>query len=158
VQGSRELDRLALSRLISHRLMRRHAPQCRWRHQAAHVGLNRSDSCRSKRLCSIISGISNNRTCKWGIEWDICAPGLLCCVAFRTKLSPFGDDFPPKSLTHSRGDYLTATIRSARADRRPVNSTSTANPLRSSSVHAQIRTSTGLFVLISHENWCLGLP
>jgi hypothetical protein len=39
-----------------------------------------------------------------------------------------------------------------------VNSTSTANPLRSSSVHAPICTSTGLFVLISHENWYLGLP
>jgi hypothetical protein len=39
-----------------------------------------------------------------------------------------------------------------------VNSTSTANPLCSSSVHAPICAPTGLFVLISHENWCLGLP
>jgi len=30
-------------------------------------------------------------------------------------------------------------------------------PLHSSSVHAPICTSTGLFVLISHENWCSGL-
>lgn len=44
------------------------------------------------------------------------------------------------------------------ADGRSVNSTSTANPLCSSSVHAPICTSTDLFVLISHENWCLGLP
>jgi hypothetical protein len=55
-------------------------------------------------------------------------------------------------------DYLRTTIRTARADGRPVNSTSTANPLCSSSVHAPICASTGLFVLISHENWCLGLP
>ena len=27
------------------------------------------------------SEISRDRTCKWGIEWDTCAPGLLCCVA-----------------------------------------------------------------------------
>jgi hypothetical protein len=40
------------------------------------------------------------------LEWDACAPGLLCCVAFRTKLSPFGDDFPPKSLTHSNDAEL----------------------------------------------------
>src|SRR5438105_1559338 len=55
-------------------------------------------------------------------------------------------------------DAVYLQVRRAGADRRPVNSTSTANKLRSSSVHAQIRTSTGLFVLISHENWCLGLP
>jgi hypothetical protein len=60
--------------------------------------------------------------------------------------------------TNSRGEYLRATIRTTRADRRPVNSTSTANPLRSSSVHARIRVSTALFVLISHENWCLAVP
>jgi hypothetical protein len=36
------------------------------------VGHNRSDSCRSKKQKIMLdhfgSGISNNRTCKWGIE------------------------------------------------------------------------------------------
>jgi len=27
------------------------------------------------------SGISCDQTCKWGIEWDTCAPGLLRRVA-----------------------------------------------------------------------------
>jgi hypothetical protein len=31
-------------------------------------------------------------------------------------------------------------------------------PVRASSVQAPIRASTGLFVLISHDNWCAGLP
>ena len=39
--------------------------------------------------------------------------------------------------------YLRIKIRTARADGRKVNSTSTADPLRSSSVHAPICTSTG---------------
>lgn len=38
------------------------------------------------------SVISCDQTCRWGIEWDTCAPELLCC-GFRTKLSAFGDDF-----------------------------------------------------------------
>ncbi len=59
---------------------------------------------------------------------------------------------PPRRL-HQAG-YFKCTIGTARAVGRP----STADPLRSNSVHAPICTSTGLFVLISHENWCLGLP
>ena len=35
------------------------------------------------------SGISCDQTCKWGIEWDTCAPGLLSCVA---------SDFPSSRL------------------------------------------------------------
>src|ERR1700730_3962718 len=32
------------------------------------------------------SGISHDQTCKWGIEWDTCAPGLSCCFASERTL------------------------------------------------------------------------
>ena len=35
------------------------------------------------------SKICRDQTCKWGIEWDTCAPGLLSCVA---------SDFPSSRL------------------------------------------------------------
>jgi hypothetical protein len=49
-------------------------------------------------------------------------------------------------------------IRTARAGGRPSTARQQQIRFCSSSVHAPICASTGLFVLISHENWCLGLP
>jgi hypothetical protein len=68
---------------------------------------------RNITLYHLDCGISRDQPCEWGIEWDTCGPGSLCCVAFRTKLSPFGDDFPPKSLTHSNDAEL--ELQSGRA-------------------------------------------
>jgi hypothetical protein len=56
----------------------------------------------------------------------------------------------------SGADYLGRTSERTELTVDPVNSTSTVSPLRSSSVHARICTSTDPFVLISHENWFSG--
>ena len=40
-------------------------------------------------ICSHGSGIGSNQSCKWGIKWDICAPGLSCRFAWR-KAPPAG--------------------------------------------------------------------
>ena len=45
-------------------------------------------------------GISRDQTCNWGLEWDTCAPGLLCGVASNVA-GHSAKIFPPKSLTHS---------------------------------------------------------
>ncbi len=37
-------------------------------------------------LDHLSSGISSNQTCKWGIEWDLCAPGLSCRFASERTL------------------------------------------------------------------------
>ena len=57
-------------------------------------------------------------------------------------------------LRRARPQAPAVTTSQQQSDR----SESAANPLCSSSVHAPICTSTGLFALISRENWCLGLP
>ena len=45
-------------------------------------------------------GISRDQTCNRGLEWDTCAPGLLCGVASNVA-GHSAKIFPPKSLTHS---------------------------------------------------------
>jgi hypothetical protein len=67
---------------------------------------------------------------------------------------PFHSSRAESKPESSRGDYL----RTARADGRPSTARQQQIRFVPGSVHAPICTSTGLFVLISHENWCLGLP
>ena len=40
-------------------------------------------------------GISRDQTCNWGIEWDTCAPRLLCGVASKHSWA-FGENFSAK--------------------------------------------------------------
>jgi hypothetical protein len=74
----------------SHRRMRRRTPMSGWWHlprlwsSTAPISAKASDHARSFGF-----GIRSDQTCKWGIEWDTCAPGLLSCVA---------SDFPSSRL------------------------------------------------------------
>jgi hypothetical protein len=51
-------------------------------------------------------GISRDQPCESGIKRDLWVPGLSVPCGFRTKLFAFGDEFPPKSLTHSNDAEL----------------------------------------------------
>ncbi len=56
------------------------------------------------------SKICRDQTCKWGIEWDTCAPGLLSCVAsdfpsppiLRQHFHIFGEFVVSLTFTHIR--------------------------------------------------------
>jgi hypothetical protein len=77
VQGSRELDRPALSCLTPPDEAPRPSMQMAASGRAGGAQPLRFMQKQKIMLDHFGSGISNNRTCKWGIEWDICASTYL---------------------------------------------------------------------------------
>jgi hypothetical protein len=84
-------------------------------------------------ICSHGSGIGSNQSCKWGIEWDICAPGLSCRFASERTLH---FRWPPSANVGLDGVIYSDRVSNLLMYLGAESAVSSENPLKSLRIRA----------------------
>src|SRR5712664_3712141 len=84
-------------------------------------------------LDHLSSGISSNQTCKWGIEWDLCAPGLSCRFASERTLH---FRWPPSANVGLDGVIYSDCVSNLLMYLGAESAVSSENPLKSLGIRA----------------------
>jgi hypothetical protein len=92
-------------------------------------------------------GISRDQTCNRGLEWDTCAPGLLCGVASNVA-GHSAKIFPPKSLTHSNDAEM--EFQSRRAYPRKTRKNGAPRPMKMGTIVSPWRYDASAYVTMRH--------
>src|SRR5882757_31395 len=93
------------------------------------------------------SGISSNKTCKCGIEWDLCVPGLSCRFASERTLH---FRWPPSANVGLDGVIYSDRISNLLMYFGAESAVSSENPLKSLGIRADFDSTRQRFEILAH--------